>query len=132
MELDNTRTIHEEAFMHLRGQTPQEAGFEYFTMYHKWYVYGKSQAVVDAFVKYRKSLRESWILMGASFPFILLAVILGLFLGKTPLILLTLVLSIIVTSIVTSLCRDNDARKKLFSGNIIVINKSTWTLYDNC
>lgn len=132
MELDDTRTIHEEAFMSVHdGKQPSELGYNYFKMYGKWYIYGKSEEAVDAFVHYKKALREAWIFLAATFPFNLPLAIFGLCIGRPQLILLALILSFIFSSIVTMLCRNNEEYRRKFRGSVKVINKANWTIYED-
>ena len=132
MELENCYTIREEAFMSLHdGVHPHELGFDHFRMYGKWYIYGKSDEAIDAFIKYRKALRESWIFIFATFPFTLPLAIFGLYTMNIYLLLSALLISFVISSIITVICRDNEELKQAFYGNIVVINKKSWTK-ENC
>ena len=132
MELNDTRTIHEEAFMSVHdGKHPSELGYNYFKMYGKWYIYGKSEEAVDTFVHYKKALRESWIFLLATLPFGLPMAIFGICIGRHQLLLLALILSFIFSSIVTMLCRNNEEYRRKFRGSVKVINKANWTIYED-
>ena len=127
MKVGNPYEPHEEAFMRVHdGTHPSKLGYNHFKMYHKWYIYGKSEEAVDAFIFWKKALREAWIFLAATFPFSLPMAIVGVYIGKPMLTLLALILSIIFNSIVTSICRNNKEYKQKFIGSVKVINKKTW------
>ena len=127
MELENSRTIHEEVFMVMHdGAYPEELGYKHFKMYRKWYIYGKSKEAIDAFISYKKATREARITTLTIFPPTIIMAIVGIFIGSPLIILLALVLLLVFNIMVAFICRNNSEYRQKFFRNIKIINKSDW------